>query len=165
MQDDTSQKILNIADILFYIVIVLSIIVGFLYLAILQNAVGVITGLIIAAIGILTAFVYRYLIRGFGEIVGHQAEQTQLLVRMTEYMKATAQNADQAPAGAGRTTAAVSVNVESSSGGTSANTAVFTSRSEQEIVCPVCNKVQLSNRDTCYSCGCRFIYKDEQPPQ
>lgn len=40
--------------------------------------------------------------------------------------------------------------------------AVFKSRSESRIECPCCHKSQMSNRNSCYSCGTKFIFSDEQ---
>lgn len=40
--------------------------------------------------------------------------------------------------------------------------AIFKSRSEARIECPNCHKEQMSNRNSCYSCGTRFIFSDEQ---
>ncbi len=42
-------------------------------------------------------------------------------------------------------------------------TETFKSRSLMTIICPICNKDQSSIRDSCFNCGCKFIYKDEQP--
>ena len=37
----------------------------------------------------------------------------------------------------------------------------FSSRSIDEIECPICRKKQMSNRNSCFCCGCKFIYDDE----
>lgn len=45
---------------------------------------------------------------------------------------------------------------------TKADTVVFESRKLERISCPVCHKSQMTNRDTCFSCGTIFVYADEQ---
>lgn len=37
----------------------------------------------------------------------------------------------------------------------------FSSRTVEEITCPICQREQMSNRDVCSRCGCKFIYDDE----
>jgi len=42
-----------------------------------------------------------------------------------------------------------------------ADRAVFSSRTEERVVCPVCNKRQRGGRDLCCFCGTSFQYEDE----
>jgi uncharacterized protein (DUF983 family) len=42
------------------------------------------------------------------------------------------------------------------------NKAVFPSRTVEQIECPNCQKTQMSNRNSCYSCGCEFQFEDEK---
>lgn len=39
--------------------------------------------------------------------------------------------------------------------------AVFPSRTEESVACPVCGKRQRGDRDLCYFCGTPFQYEDE----
>jgi hypothetical protein len=160
--NDTGRKLQELGEVLFVVVIILSVIFGVIYIAALPTTGFVIAGLIIIGAGILTAFVYRYLMRGFGELLENQAEQTALLMKMTEYIKQNALQAKPAPETADKPTGEV-LNSPESFGTITNPTARFESRSTTEITCPVCQKIQLSNRDTCYSCGCKFFYSDEQP--
>lgn len=41
-------------------------------------------------------------------------------------------------------------------------TAYFETRFVLNIECPVCNKIQKPNRNSCFSCGCHFIYGDQE---
>lgn len=41
-------------------------------------------------------------------------------------------------------------------------TAYFETRFVLNIECPVCNKIQKPNRNNCFSCGCHFIYGDQE---
>ncbi len=41
------------------------------------------------------------------------------------------------------------------------NTATFPSRSSSTVKCPACGRPQMSNRNGCFSCGCKFVYADE----
>jgi hypothetical protein len=102
LNNHTGEKIQNIAEVLFVCAIVLSVIAGIAYFAILRGGVGFFVCLLIVAAGIFGAFVYRYLMRGFGEIVEHQAEQTQLLLRMTEYLKTAVVDSGAAQTGTGK---------------------------------------------------------------
>lgn len=34
-------------------------------------------------------------------------------------------------------------------------------RPKSEIVCPLCQEIQSSDRNTCWNCGCKFIFKNE----
>jgi uncharacterized membrane protein YeaQ/YmgE (transglycosylase-associated protein family) len=159
--------------VLFVCAIVLSVIAGIAYFAILRGGVGFFVCLLIVAAGIFGAFVYRYLMRGFGEIVEHQAEQTQLLLRMTEYLKTAVVDSGAAQTGTGKPyhtgayqppyQAPLSTDVVPSQAQTP--TARFATRLMGDIACPVCGKRQMSSRNSCYACGCTFIYEDEQPPQ
>ena len=172
MHNHTGVKIQNLADTLFVLTIVLTVLLGIVYLVMVRNVVGFILFIVILAAGILGAYVNKLLLCGFGEIVEHQAEQTQLLIRMTEYLKAGAvnsgcgQTAAGMPASAGTyqsVTQAPSTAAPQPETAAQTATARFKSRQPIEIVCPVCNKHQQSNRNSCFSCGCRFIYEDELP--
>ena len=169
MDNRTGDKIQNIADVVFVCTIVLTAILGICYMAILRGITGFLVLLLVAGIGVFAAFVYKYLMQGFGEIVAHQAEQTRLLQRLTEYMR---QNAVSPGAVRPESVAApfassppVQPLVQSGSvpGAEQTPTARFATRRLGDIACPVCHKRQMSNRDSCYACGCRFIYEDEQP--
>ncbi len=43
---------------------------------------------------------------------------------------------------------------------TQVNEVHFPSNSFSNITCPICRKVQMPNRSSCYSCGTRFVYDD-----
>ncbi|SHI23545.1 hypothetical protein SAMN02745823_03736 [Sporobacter termitidis DSM 10068] len=163
MRNETSQKIQNFAGVLFYCIIALSVIAGISYLMLLQGISGAVALLIAVAMGTLLAFLYKYVCTGFGEIVEHQAEQTALLIKMTELMKDVANAGPATGSVTPRTAEAPAPAKAEADDGPNTPAVRLTTRAVGEIVCPVCRKPQLSNRNSCYSCGCRFIYDDEQP--
>ena len=175
MNKRTGQTIQNLAEILFYISIIAVIILGgsywYLLSRLMRGGLGFLVCIIIIGVGIFGAYIYKILMIGFGEVVEHQAEHTDLLRKMIFLMQNNAGN--QTP---GMPQAAQAVRAETKSPAVtpsneqasarppeSPQTAEFESRSAQEIFCPICGKAQLSNRNFCYSCGCRFTFKDEQP--
>ena len=55
--------------------------------------------------------------------------------------------------------ASIAINLLADESGVS--TAVFLTRNTDIIVCPICNRRQMPNRNCCYSCGCLFAYEDD----
>ncbi len=53
--------------------------------------------------------------------------------------------------------ASIAINVTTDEAGMT--TALFLTRNSDIIVCPVCNRRQMPNRDCCFSCGCLFAYE------
>jgi hypothetical protein len=49
-------------------------------------------------------------------------------------------------------------NIAVTSGKTTKRVAHFESRGVDEIICPICQKKQKPDRNSCYSCGCQFLY-------
>ena len=169
MNNKTGQTLQNFANILFYVTVILFIIVGLSYWVILAGALrgglGFLLCILVIGTGVFIAYIYKILMTGFGEIVEHQSEHTDLLRKMIKLLQHD--TIDQSSA----TQAAIGMTVQSdnenkqtafnSQSEPAKKTAEFESRSVQHIICPVCGKTQMSNRNSCYSCGCIFVYKDE----
>ncbi len=176
MNKRTGNTIQNLADILFYVTVIAFIILGGVYWYLLsrlmRGGLGFLVCIIIIGVGVFGAYIYKLLMIGFGEIVEHQSEHTDLLRKMIVLMQNDAHN--QTPGSHQSAQAAViepehAVAPQSNNQTTpesqpapTVQTAEFESRSAQDIVCPICGKAQMSNRNSCYSCGCRFIFRDEQ---
>ncbi len=175
MNKRTGQTIQKLAEILFYISIIAVIILGgsywYLLSRMMRGGLGFLVCIMIIGVGVFGAYVYKVLMMGFGEIVEHQDEHTDLLKKMILLMQNNAGH--QTP---GMPQAAQAVRAETGSPAVtppneqvsahppeSPQTAEFESRSASTVACPVCGKEQMSNRNFCYSCGCRFIYRNEQP--
>ncbi len=39
---------------------------------------------------------------------------------------------------------------------------VLDSRPKEEMICPLCGEVQSSSRNTCWNCGCEFVFENEK---
>ena len=43
----------------------------------------------------------------------------------------------------------------------SKHTAHFQNRKSAQVTCPICNNAQMSNRNSCFKCGCNFVFESE----
>lgn len=174
MSNRTGQTIQNIANILFYISVIAIVILGAVYWIVLytfsRGSLGFLVCILIIGFGILYAYIYKLLMIGFGEIVEHQSLQTDLLRKMVKSIhNDTFSQEDNHSARAVGFESTQSAEVPQTSPAASpesqpapvVQTATFKSRSVNTIVCTVCTKEQMSSRNYCYSCGCKFIYEDE----
>jgi hypothetical protein len=166
----TGKQLHLLSDILFLAFIFMAVIFGLLYMTSTSGPSGFLIFLIIMAVGVLFAFVYRYLFKGFAELIENQAAQTELISEMAGSLQEILKNQrDAAVTGTlfGNPSNAPYVSRHDDSGPAAPEpqpedqTALFKSRSLGAVICPVCHKTQLTNRDVCSSCGCRFVYADE----
>lgn len=166
----TGKQLQLLSDILFLAFIFMAVIFGFFYMASSSGPNGFLIFLVIMAAGVLLAFIYRYLFKGFAELIENQAAQTELISEMAGSLQELFKNQrDAALTGMlfGSPSSAPYVTRHDDSGPAAPElppeeqTALFKSRSQGAVICPVCHKTQLTNRDACSSCGCRFVFADE----
>ena len=161
MQKQTGRDLIQAANIVFYIGVGASVLLGIIYM-IARRGVGIIAGIIIIPLGIFGAYIYKLLLTGFGHIVENQSVQTDLLQHMIDEMQNKADASMEQPVEA--EPAKIVETPGDSPPAPPVQTAEFESRTAATVFCPVCGKEQKTNRNFCYSCGCKFIFRDE-PPQ
>ena len=175
MNRQTSQNIQSIAKTLFSISVIAAILLGILIWVILArfygSGLGFLVCVLIIGLSIVLAYIYKILMIGFGEILDQHAEQTDMLRKITTHINNNTPNQTaKRPAQDDMTQSAHPAEASPHNTPAQANTphaekqtAVFESRSSKTIVCPICNKEQISIRNSCFNCGSKFIYLLELP--
>ena len=171
---DNSQKLKNAAEVIGTIEIIICIFSGIVAWFLLKGWVGFLVFVAVTGLGSLLAWTFMYLLGCIGEITEYSALQFDLLKTMAQSIP-HANHAAQAHAGDKTENIEQSeeqpiVTDEKLAAGPqdgdhpnrSRCTIYFESRKLKTITCTLCEKSQAATRDTCFNCGCRFIYNDEK---
>jgi hypothetical protein len=175
MESKNGAKLQEAAGIIGVVEVVISIIAGITLWVTLKGVTGLITAVVIAGFGCLSAWMSMLLMSCVGEMTENSAIQIGLLKKLI------GDGTDKRPLSGYSGTAPITYTSESSTIPVTTlssptpephhdqvvvepnkKTATFESRSIKTIQCPICHKSQMATRESCYSCGCQFIFKDEQ---
>ena len=89
MYQDTGSKIISMAKVFAILTMIVSIILGVLVILALNNEIGIIAGIAVAAVGCLLAWVENLLLAGFGELI---LNSNKILVALKGHAEASAKS-------------------------------------------------------------------------
>lgn len=183
-KEQTGEKIKDIADKTGFIIVMFSVIMGFWTWNRIGDTSGVWIGILVMCFGMFSAYVVVKLLYSYGDILNNSIEQTNILKRMEAEKIAEKQRREQEEArrlqtekfwdfqAAAETDDGMPPDDAASGGDNSAplrgvidprtrGVAHFADRSRHGIICPICGRIQDSNRHKCYSCAAGFIFDNE----